>query len=109
MPFTNSIKPEPENVGQLQSLAEALNSPVLVAHHFVIEGHADGRGQADVNLRISRWRAEAVRNWLITLGAVSPDRLTIAAFGKDHPIFPNDILQNYRYNRRIEIVRRFMP
>jgi outer membrane protein OmpA-like peptidoglycan-associated protein len=91
---------------QLKALAQALNSPRLVDHAFIIEGHADGRGRAWRNMDVSRRRAEAVCRWLIRWGHVLSERLTVEYFGEDHPIFPNDSNRHYDYNRRIEIVRR---
>ena len=103
---TGSAKLTKRNERQLRALANALQSPELIADHFVIEGHADGRGSAASNLALSKRRAETVRDWLIRYGNIKPGRLTMAFFGEDHPIFPNNSPNHYRYNRRIEIVRR---
>ena len=92
---------------QLHALAEALKDPRLVSYNYDIEGHADGRGKAAMNLGLSRKRAQAIRLWLARRGGMKPERLKVEYYGEDHPIFPNDSLKNYRYNRRIEIVRRY--
>jgi len=92
---------------QLRALAVALNSPGLFGSCFTIEGHADSRGIAFSNLDLSRRRAEAVRDWLVRHGRVDPERLFMAFYGEDHPIFPNDSPVHFRYNRRIEIVKRY--
>ena len=106
---TGSAILEKHHETQLHALAEAFSGPRLVSHGFVIEGHADGRGRAPMNLRLSRRRAEAIGNWLVRRGGVEPDRLKVESYGEDHPIFPNDSAKNYNYNRRIEIVRRYGP
>ena len=104
---TGSAKLTNKDEPQLQALARALNSPRLVDNSFTIEGHADGRGQAFSNLNLSRRRAEAVRDWLVQQGAVDPKRLTVEFYGEDRPIYPNDSPMHFRYNRRIEIVKRY--
>ena len=103
---TGSAELTKRNERQLQALAHALQSPGLIANYFVIEGHADGRGSAASNLALSKRRAETVRDWLIRYGNIKPGRLSMAFYGEDHPIFPNNSPEHYRYNRRIEIVRR---
>ena len=105
---TGSAKLTKRNERQLQALAHALQNPGLVADHFLIEGHADGRGSAASNLALSKRRAESVRDWLIRYGKIKPGRLSMAFYGEDHPIFPNNSPDHYRYNRRIEIVRRYV-
>lgn len=99
---------EPGLEAWLSELALALDSPRLAPHGFVIEGHADGRGPAALNERIARQRAATVRDFLVDRG-IDPARLEIRSFGEDRPVFPNNTLENFRKNRRIEIVRRYAP
>jgi outer membrane protein OmpA-like peptidoglycan-associated protein len=47
---------------------------------LVIEGHADPRGNPDSNMVLSRQRAEAVRDYLISVGGDS-SRMEVEAFG----------------------------
>lgn len=104
---TGSAKLTKKDQSQLRALAKALNNSRLMGNRFRIEGHADGRGRASSNLDLSRRRANAVRDWLVKHGGVKPARLSVAFYGEGHPIFPNDSPEHYRYNRRIEIVRRY--
>ena len=50
-----------------------------------VEGHADDAGAVSHNLEVSRRRAEAVRRRLIESG-VAPERIRIAAYGRERPI-----------------------
>lgn len=50
----------------------------------VLDGHADARGSAVSNVRLSMRRADSVRGQLIVAG-VEPDRIVIAAYGEDGP------------------------
>ncbi len=48
---------------------------------LVVEGHADARGSADANMRLSQLRTDAVRDELVRLGA-NPFRVVRSAFGE---------------------------
>ncbi len=49
---------------------------------IVIDGHADGRGPAAGNVRLSMRRARLVRDQLIAIG-VDPSQIIISAFGAE--------------------------
>jgi outer membrane protein OmpA-like peptidoglycan-associated protein len=50
---------------------------------LVLDGHADRRGNAAANIRLSLDRAKAVRDKLIQTG-VDPGQILIAAYGEKH-------------------------
>ena len=78
---------------------------VLVANDRLrirIDGHTDDVGPAELNMQLSKRRAEAVRNWLVDQG-VDEDRLRTRAFGPARPAVPNDSPENRQRNRRVEI------
>ena len=52
---------------------------------MTIAGHCDERGTREYNLALVERRANAARNYLISLG-VSPDRLSTISYGKERPI-----------------------
>src|SRR6266700_1379138 len=60
---------------ELDIVGRALNSSRLADFNFVIEGHADPRGSAERNLRLSEGRASAVREYLVQNQSVREDRL----------------------------------
>jgi outer membrane protein OmpA-like peptidoglycan-associated protein len=68
-----------------------------------IEGHADERGSADYNLRLSQRRADAVRAYLAAAG-VETARMKTAAFGKSKPEVKGADAETYAVNRRVVIV-----
>lgn len=68
--------------------------------HIVIEGHTDSSGDSQVNLALSRERAEAVRRHLILHG-IAPERLHGQGYGDSAPIAENDTAAGRRDNRRI--------
>ena len=55
------------------------------AKRATIEGHADERGTRDYNLALGERRANAVKNYLVSLG-VDAARLTTVSYGKERPI-----------------------
>jgi peptidoglycan-associated lipoprotein len=52
---------------------------------MTIAGHCDERGTREYNLALGERRANAARNYLISLG-ISPGRLSTISYGKERPI-----------------------
>ena len=50
-----------------------------------IEGHCDERGSTEYNLGLGQRRAEAAKNFLISLG-ISADRMETISWGKERPV-----------------------
>lgn len=71
--------------------------------HAVVEGHTDSRGTDAYNLKLSRARAAAVRDYLVERG-VEPARLESAGFGESRPVASNDTDSGREMNRRVEFV-----
>jgi outer membrane protein OmpA-like peptidoglycan-associated protein len=71
--------------------------------HVVVEGYTDNVGPPEMNLKLSRERAHAVRQALIERG-VSPSRLRAEGFGESHPVAPNRTRAGRAKNRRVEFV-----
>ena len=69
----------------------------------VIEGHADERGSADYNVKLSQRRADAVRAYLMAAGVESA-RLKTAALGKSKPEVKADNVEGHALNRRVVFV-----
>jgi outer membrane protein OmpA-like peptidoglycan-associated protein len=68
-----------------------------------IEGYTDNVGPPALNVRLSRERAESVRERLIALG-VPRARLETQGFGESHPTAPNRTRAGRAKNRRVEFV-----
>jgi OmpA-OmpF porin, OOP family len=66
-----------------------------------VDGHTDSSGEAAYNEKLSKRRAEAVRNFFIENG-VAPSRLEARGFGESQPAAPNDSPENMQLNRRVE-------
>ncbi|MDY7096981.1 MAG: peptidoglycan-associated lipoprotein Pal [Pseudomonadota bacterium] len=66
---------------------------------FTIEGHADERGTREYNLALGERRANAAKNYLVSLG-VSASRITTVSFGKERPVALASTPQAWALNRR---------
>ncbi|MGX7667697.1 OmpA family protein [Flavobacterium pedocola] len=69
---------------------------------FSIEGHTDSDGKDATNLKLSKDRAAAVKNWLIANG-IAADRLTSEGYGESKPIDSNKTAKGKANNRRVEV------
>lgn len=65
----------------------------------VIEGHCDERGTREYNLALGERRANAAKNYLISLG-INAHRITTLSFGKDRPENPASNDEAWAQNRR---------
>lgn len=64
-----------------------------------IEGHCDERGSTEYNLALGDRRAQAVRQFLISLG-ISADRMEIVSMGKERPFCTDSNEGCWQKNRR---------
>lgn len=99
----NSDELREESEPRLKEIADVL------LHHpewkLNVYGHTDAIGGDAFNLDLSRRRAAAVKNALVSRYHVSSLRLTTAGFGKSRPKDTNDTLEGRARNRRVELVR----
>jgi len=70
----------------LDKVARGLQSTRLSPYRFRVEGHADPRGSAAVNLKLSESRAEAVVAYLTAEGGIAADRITAVGKGSSEPV-----------------------
>ena len=66
-----------------------------------IQGHTDDQGEASKNVTLSQNRANAVKEYLISLG-INTERLEAIGYGSSKPKVPNDNEENRKMNRRTE-------
>ena len=67
-----------------------------------ISGHTDNVGDDDSNLILSKKRAEAVKDYLISKG-ITTERFVIEYFGETKPIADNSTPEGRAKNRRVEM------
>lgn len=71
-------------------------------YKLVISGHTDNVGTEDNNMTLSKMRADAVSNYLITK-QIDPLRLSSFGFGESTPVDSNETAAGRTRNRRVEL------
>lgn len=100
--LTNSTDLTAESKMALETLGRALQSDALAGFSFRVEGHADARGDAERNQKLSQARAEAVAGYLVQNHGILPERLVAQGKGSSEPLNPNKV--DAPENRRVTIV-----
>ena len=81
----------------------------MLARHpdwrLAIEGHTDWIGTDADNLDLSRRRAAAVREALVSRHGVVASRLSTSGYGESRPVESNETAEGRARNRRVELVR----
>jgi outer membrane protein OmpA-like peptidoglycan-associated protein len=67
-----------------------------------VRGYTDSSGPPSYNESVSRFRANAVKSYLVGKG-VNADRISTWAMGGYAPMASNETLEGRRLNRRVEI------
>lgn len=100
---TGSAQLRPSSTDGLQQIGQMLKAhPGL---RLRIEGHTDSEGGAAANRQLSRERAEAVRQFLVSGHGIDAARLEAVGKGEKEPVAPNDTAEGRQQNRRVELVR----
>jgi outer membrane protein OmpA-like peptidoglycan-associated protein len=73
--------------------------------NLIIEGHTDNVGGAAYNLDLSKRRALAVKDALVTHYSIAANRLSGIGYGFSRPKASNDTPLGRALNRRVELVR----
>ncbi|MFC4212366.1 OmpA family protein [Pedobacter lithocola] len=76
---------------------------LLIEKNFSLKlaGHTDNTGGRELNLRLSKDRAESVKAYLISQG-VNSSRIEATGYGPDQPISTNKTAAGRQENRRVE-------
>ncbi len=69
------------------------------AKRATLEGHADERGPREYNLALGERRANAARNYLVSMG-VDTSRISTVSYGKERPIALGSDEESWSRNRR---------
>jgi outer membrane protein OmpA-like peptidoglycan-associated protein len=94
---------KPESDATLKEIAKLLQGDAKLKLYVV--GHTDSQGSLDLNMDLSRRRAEAVLAALTTKYAVPAARLRAYGSGPYAPVASNDSEDGRAKNRRVELVK----
>jgi outer membrane protein OmpA-like peptidoglycan-associated protein len=100
----------PKAQAALKQVAAVIRDKAKGKGAVTIEGHTDAKGSDSYNQRLSKRRAEAVKNWLVNHEGLGNVSFTTRGFGATKPVSPNkkpdgsDDPEGRQKNRRVEIV-----
>lgn len=94
---------KPESNGTLKGIAAVLTENPDV--RIKIVGHTDSDGADAANLDLSKRRAAAVKNVLVSSFAIDASRIETDGMGEGAPVAPNDVSANKAMNRRVEFIK----
>jgi len=72
--------------------------------YIEIQGHTDGTGISEYNMRLGQVRAERVMRYLHTKHGIPLHRLNTFSYGESRPIADNNIKADRAKNRRVTLV-----
>jgi len=98
----NSAKIKLESEKAIKEIAKLLKGNLSLKLYVV--GHTDNVGKISYNMKLSRERAEAVMNELITKYKVSADQLKAYGVASLAPVASNKTEEGRTRNRRVELV-----
>jgi outer membrane protein OmpA-like peptidoglycan-associated protein len=87
----------------LDTIAKALVA--MPDAHWEVQGHTDNVGTAEHNMVLSRGRAQAVLDYLVSHG-VDRSHLMAVGFGETRPVVSNATVEGRAQNRRVQLRRR---
>lgn len=86
--------------GDLNKMADfLLDNPDF---NLRISGHTDSDGREAFNLKLSKDRADIIKEYLVFFGKVEESRITADGFGSSKPIVKEETEADKRLNRRVE-------
>ena len=100
---SGSANIQPQSLGIVRQISQVLMQDESLKLNIV--GHTDADGADDVNLKLSKDRAVAVKEALITLYKIQADRLTTDGKGETQPVGDNSTTDGKAQNRRVEFIK----
>ncbi|MFV8783431.1 OmpA family protein [Microbulbifer sp. SA54] len=89
-----------DTIGDVEALLVVMRDfPSL---EIAIEGHTDNAGDAQKNQKLSQWRANWVKQFLLERG-ISAERVDAKGMGDSEPIVGNDTEEERKKNRRLVV------
>ncbi len=93
---------KPEGKEQLKAYRETAKAEMSSASKVRITGHTDNVGTDEYNKKLSLKRAEAIRDYLVSLGG-DPAKMEVSGEGEARPIADNKTAEGRAKNRRVEV------
>ena len=97
-----SARIRPDSYHAVGLIADALHTPFLMGQRFVVVGHTDATGTRQGNLELSKRRAAAVRDALVTTFNVPAAQLVSIGLGEEQLQDPANPAA--AVNRRVQLI-----
>lgn len=92
-----------EGKSAIEEYRKQLRPELSEAYAGIIIGHTDSTGNAEYNMGLSKRRAQAVADYLISTG-VDASKLRVVGRGMNDPIASNETEEGRALNRRVDII-----
>lgn len=100
---SGSANIQPQSLGIVRQISQVLMQDESIKLNIV--GHTDSDGSDDSNLKLSKDRAQAVKDALVNIYNIAADRLTTEGKGETEPVADNGTADGKAQNRRVEFVK----
>ena len=100
---SGSANIQPRSLGIVRQISQVLMQDENI--NLMIVGHTDSDGNDDTNLKLSKARAEAVKNALVNIYNISANRLSSDGKGELSPVADNSSTEGKAQNRRVEFIK----
>ncbi|PIB26726.1 OmpA family protein [Maribacter sp. 4G9] len=94
---------KPESMGVIRQIFQVLEQDSGI--NLKIVGHTDSDGAEDANMKLSKNRADAVKNALVSVYGVDASRLSTDGKGESEPVGDNKTSDGKSQNRRVEFIK----
>lgn len=100
---SGSAEVKPESKENLNQIMTSMNKRTPDSE-IRIYGFTDSVDTKEFNKKLSRDRAESVKNYLVQNGNIAENRISIEAEGESNPVASNETAKGRQQNRRVIIV-----
>ncbi|MEW4924424.1 OmpA family protein [Algibacter sp. 2305UL17-15] len=100
---SGSANIQPQSLGIVRQISQVLMQDETIRLNIV--GHTDADGADEANLKLSKARAAAVKDALVNIYKIAPDRLETDGKGESMPIGDNSTSDGKAQNRRVEFIK----
>ena len=100
---SGSANIQPQSMGIIRQISQVLQQEANM--ELKIVGHTDADGNDNTNLALSKKRAAAIKNALVSIYNVSSDRLQTEGKGESEPVGDNASTEGKAQNRRVEFIK----
>jgi outer membrane protein OmpA-like peptidoglycan-associated protein len=100
---SGSANIQPQSLGIIRQISQVLMQDESIKLNII--GHTDADGANLANLKLSKARAEAVKNALVSIYKISGNRLETDGKGESEPVGDNSTTDGKAQNRRVEFVK----